>query len=96
MQKLDPIIHSQARLKIMTTLCGLGELTSISFTRLQELTKLSSGNLSTHLAKLEKAGYIEQSKTFKHKTPLTTITLTEDGEYAYKKYLKELKKLISI
>ncbi len=96
MQQLDPIIHSQARLKIMATLCGFGELTSISFTRLQDLTNLSSGNLSTHLTKLENAGYIEQHKSFKSKTPLTTITLTEDGQYAYNKYLKELKKLISI
>ncbi len=96
MQNLDPIIHSQARLKIMTTLCGFGELTSISFIRLQELTNLSSGNLSTHLTKLEVAGYIEQNKTFKNKMPLTTIILTEEGQYAYKKYLKELKKLISI
>ncbi len=96
MQKLDPIIHSQARLKIMTTLCGFGELTSISFIRLQKLTKLSSGNLSTHLTKLESAGYIVQNKTFKNKIPLTTIILTEDGDYAYKKYLKELKALISI
>ncbi len=94
MNKLDPVIHSQARLKIMATLCGFDEIVAISFTRLQELTELSSGNLSTHLTKLEEAGYIEQKKTFKNKTPLTTITLTEDGQYAYKKYLKELKKLI--
>ncbi len=96
MNNLDPIIHSQARLKIMTTLCGFDDIPTISFLRLQELTQLSSGNLSTHLTKLEEAGYIQQEKTFKGKTPLTTITLTEDGQYAYKKYLKELKKLINI
>ncbi len=96
MSELNSIIHSQARLKIMSTLCGFDDIPTINFTRLQELTNLSSGNLSTHLSKLEEAGYIEQNKTFKGKTPLTTITLTEDGQYAYKKYLKELKKMISL
>ncbi len=96
MHELDPIIHSQARLKIMSTLCGFDEIATVSFIRLQELTNLSSGNLSTHLSKLEEATYIKQEKTFKDKTPLTTITLTEEGQYAYKRYLKELRKLISI
>ncbi len=96
MSELNSIIHSQARLKIMSTLCGFDDIATINFTRLQELTNLSSGNLSTHLTKLEDAGYIVQNKTFKGKTPLTTITLTDDGLYAYKKYLKDLQKLINI
>ena len=70
MAELDPVIHAQARLRIMAALATLDAAEQISFPRLQELLEMTAGNLSTHLRKLEDASYVEVSKTHKGRTPV--------------------------
>ena len=58
---LDPLIHAPARLRIVATLAALPNGANLSFTRLQEMLELTSGNLITHLRKLEDAGYLQKT-----------------------------------
>ena len=88
---LDDVIHGRARLGIMAYLSGGDET---DFVSLREALKLSDGNLSTHLAKLEEAGYVRLKKRFADKKPQTTVALTEAGRKAYIAYLDQLKQLL--
>ena len=81
--QLDRVIHEPARLMIMMVLRGVGEA---DFLYLQRECGLTQGNLSSHLAKLEEAGYIEIEKKFKGKLPLTICRLTEKGGAAFNGY----------
>jgi len=76
MPELDPVIHAQARLRIVSALATLDPEEAITFPRLQELLDMTAGNLSTHLRKLEDPGYVEVSKTHEVRTPVTYISLT--------------------
>ncbi len=80
---LDKLIHQPARLAIMAILYSCD---SADFVYLQNATGLTKGNLSSHLSKLEKAGYIKISKGFKGKFPHTTCSLTEKGRRAFADY----------
>lgn len=88
---LDTVIHSPARLQIVSTLLLLEEA---DFIYLLNVTKLTRGNLSTHISKLEDAGYVEIEKTFRNKRPLTLLKLTEQGRNAYEVYRKTLLKFL--
>ena len=66
----------------------------ISFPRLQELLDMSAGNLSTHLRKLEDAGYVEVHKTHSGRTPVTFLALTTTGRRAFEDYTAALKSLL--
>lgn len=95
MDDLDPVIHAPARLRIMTTLDEmLGDDDSLAFPRLRELLDMTAGNLTTHLAKLEDAGYIAIEKTFQGRKPATLIALTLEGRAAFRAYRTALLKLI--
>lgn len=87
-EPLDPIIHSQVRLAVLSVLLTANRA---DFNYLKQETGTTDGNLSTHLAKLEEAGYIKVKKTFQGKKPLTTCSLTEKGRSAFAKYLKALE-----
>lgn len=89
--ELDPVIHTQPRLQIMTTLCALPEDDQIAFTSLQEFLGLTPGNLSTHLTKLEEAGYITVEKAFRGRRPVTWVSATPRGRDAFDAYLAALK-----
>ncbi len=78
--RLDQTIHTPARLLITALLYGCQ---SMEFINLMNLTELTWGNLSAHLSKLEDAGYIMITKTYKGKRPQTLINLTEAGRFAY-------------
>jgi len=78
--ELDQVIHTPARL---ITIMLLHQAGTLDFIRLMSLTELTWGNLSTHLSKLESAGYVMITKTFKGKRPHTLISLTEKGRQAY-------------
>lgn len=80
---LDRIIHSPARLMVMTYLYVVE---SADFVFLMQLTGLTWGNLSTHLARLEEAGYVTIEKGYKGKKPSTTIGMTVAGREAFKAY----------
>lgn len=92
--ELDPVIHAQARLKVMTTLDALPTGDRIAFPRLQELLEMTAGNLSTHLRKIEDAGYVKVTKTHSGRTPVTYVALTRAGRRAYEDYLIALRELI--
>lgn len=85
---LDPLLHSQLRLAIMSLLLGLDEA---EFTFLKEKTESTAGNLSVQLDKLEKAGYISIQKSFRDKRPLTTCKITPKGVLAFEEYVENLK-----
>jgi DNA-binding transcriptional ArsR family regulator len=81
--QLDRMIHEPARLAIMMVLRGAGEA---DFLYLQRECGLTQGNLSSHLARLEEAGYVAIEKKFKGKFPLTVCRLTEEGKNAFAGY----------
>lgn len=85
---LDRTIHSPARLMVMT---NLYVVESAEFIALMNLTGLSWGNLSTHLSKLEEAGYVEMQKGFRGKKPYTMVRLTAGGRAAFKAYKEQLQ-----
>lgn len=89
---LDPLLHSQLRLAVMSLLIGLDEA---EFTFLKEKTESTAGNLSVQLDKLEKAGYIKIEKSFRDKRPLTTCSVTAVGVKAFEDYVENLKNYIS-
>jgi DNA-binding MarR family transcriptional regulator len=88
---LDDVIHGRARLGIMAYL-STAEATD--FVSLRKALDLSDGNLSTHVAKLEEAGYVRTKKSFAGKKPQTAVVLTESGRRAYAAYLDQLKHLL--
>ncbi len=87
-EPLDPVIHSQVRLAVLSVLIAVKEA---DFNYLKKETETTDGNLSTHLAKLEEAGYIRMKKSFRGKKPLTTCSFTEHGKTACSWYLKALE-----
>lgn len=92
---LDPVIHSQARLRIMTTLTALPEGDRLTFPRLQELLDATAGNLSTHLRKLEDAGYVDVVKKYRGRVPSTEVSATREGRRAFEDYLAALQALLT-
>ena len=94
MADLDPVIHAQARLRIIATLASVDPGSSIAFPRVQELLEMTAGNLSTHLRKLEDAGYVSVEKTFKGRTPVTYLAITPAGRFAYEHYRAQLRALM--
>ena len=85
---LDRVIHEPGRLMIMALLAVVKEC---DFLYLLHETEMSNGNLSSHLARLEAAGYVEIEKTYRGKVPLTLLRLTRAGRAAFEDYRKALK-----
>lgn len=92
--QLDPVIHAQARLRVTATLATLHDGDRITFPRLQELLDMTAGNLSTHLRKLEEAGYVEITKAHERRTPVTYVALTRTGRRAFEDYTTTLRDLL--
>lgn len=90
--QLNRIVHEPARLMILMVLSGAGEA---DFLYLQHECGLTQGNLSSHLAKLEEAGYVEIEKKFKGKLPLTVCHLTASGKEALTVYSSTLQKVLA-
>lgn len=91
---LDPVIHAPARLRLVATLSALGDGDRLSFTRLQKLLDMTGGNLSTHLRRLEDAGYLKVTKTHEGRTPATYVALTRAGRLAFETYTTALRALL--
>lgn len=85
---LDPILHSQLRLAVMSLLISVKEA---EFTYLKEKTGATAGNLSVQIQKLKDAGYIEVIKQFKDNYPQTICKVTPAGITAFEKYVENLK-----
>lgn len=90
-QELDPVLHSQLRLAVMSLLIAVKEA---EFTYLKEKTESTAGNLSVQLQKLKEAGYIDVEKTFRDNYPLTTCKITSAGKKAFNKYVEALQEYI--
>jgi predicted transcriptional regulator len=89
---LDPILHSQLRLSIVSILMTVDEA---NFTFIKETTKAAAGNISIQIKKLQDAGYVKIEKTFKNNYPNTTVSITNKGIKAFEDYVKNLKKYIN-
>jgi DNA-binding transcriptional ArsR family regulator len=88
---LDPILHSQLRLAVMSLLIGVKEA---EFTFIKEKTGATAGNLSVQVQKLKEAGYIEVIKQFKENYPQTICKITMKGIEAFEQYVKALQAYI--
>ena len=89
---LDPLLHSELRLAVMSILMTVDEA---DFVYLKEQTKATAGNLSVQLDKLSSAGYIEIQKGFQGKKPRTTCRITDKGLKAFEVYVEALRSYIS-
>jgi DNA-binding MarR family transcriptional regulator len=89
--EIDRVIHEPARLLI---LAYLSVVESADFLFLMNQTHLTRGNLSSHLTKLETAGYVEIKKEFVQKIPRTLLCLTNQGRKAFQKYRRSMKQIL--
>ncbi|MCF7826127.1 MAG: transcriptional regulator [Candidatus Marinimicrobia bacterium] len=87
----DRIIHAPARLAIMSC---LAVVESADFLFLLRQTGLTKGNLSSHLSKLEEAGFVEITKEFLKKTPHTLLSLSEKGQKAFQDYQARMSAIL--
>jgi DNA-binding transcriptional ArsR family regulator len=90
---LDPILHSQLRLAIVSLLMREKEA---DFIVLKERTKASSGNLSVQINKLREAGYIEVNKDYKDNYPHTICRITDTGSQAFDQYVRSLQSYLKV
>jgi DNA-binding MarR family transcriptional regulator len=89
--ELDPLLHSQLRLAVMSLLISVE---TAEFTYLKEKTGSTAGNLSVQLDKLSTAGYITIEKSFRGKKPLTTCRISRKGIKAFEDYVEALRQYI--
>ena len=89
--EIDRVIHEPARLLLVAT---LSVVESADFLFLMNQTKLTRGNLSSHLSKLEAAGYVEIKKEFVEKIPRTLLRLTEEGRNAFVEYRQKMQQVL--
>lgn len=85
---LDRLVHEPARLAILSVLSGVEWA---EFKMVEALTKLTKGNLSSHLVKLEEGGYVAIHKGYRGKVPLTTLSITKAGRDALDRYWEQMK-----
>jgi DNA-binding MarR family transcriptional regulator len=86
--ELDPLLHQQLRLSVVSLLMHVKEA---EFTYIREKTGATAGNLSVQINKLTEAGYIEVKKSFRDNYPLTKCNITDNGRKAFEKYVKALQ-----
>ena len=89
---IDRVVHEPARLQMMGQLFVVE---SADFLFVMQQTGMTQGNLSSHMSKLEAAGYLEVQKTFVGRRPRTILRLTPQGRRAFKKYLSNMKRLLN-
>ena len=90
-KELDPILHSQLRLAIMSLLISVKEA---EFTFLKDKTGATAGNISVQIQKLKDAGYIDVTKQFKDNYPQTLCKITPAGITAFEEYVKNLQQYL--
>jgi len=90
---LDPILHSQLRLAVVSLLISVKEA---EFTFIKEKTNATAGNLSVQINKLKEAGYIEVVKQFKDNYPQTTCKITPQGIKAFEQYVNNLQSYLGV
>ena len=90
-EALDPILHSQLRLAVMSLLISVE---SADFVYIKEQTGATAGNLSVQIDKLSSAGYISVEKKFEGKKPKTTCKITQTGVDAFENYVKNIQQYL--
>lgn len=90
---LDPLLHSELRLAIVSLLMTVVEA---DFVYIKEQIGATAGNLSVQISKLQEAGYIEMEKSFKGKIPRTTCRISASGRIAFEEYVEALKSYINL
>ena len=90
---LDPLLHSELRLAVMSLLISADEA---EFPYIKEQTGATAGNLSVQIDKLSAAGYIRVEKTFKGKRPCTLCRISEKGRQAFEEYVDALKSYLDM
>ena len=88
---LDPLLHSQLRLAVMSLLLSVREA---EFTFLKEKTGATAGNLSVQISKLREAGYLTMTKEFSGSYPLTRCAITPVGVAAFETYVAALQRYL--
>ena len=91
--ELDPILHSQLRLAVMSILISVKQA---DFIFIKEKTNATAGNLSVQIQKLKDAGYIDVIKEFKENYPNTMCRITKGGIKAFEDYVKNLQQYLSV
>ncbi len=92
-KELDPILHSQLRLAVMSLLISVKEA---EFTFLKEKTNATAGNLSVQISKLKDVGYIDITKQFYKNYPQTICKITPEGVTAFENYVKALQSYMNL
>ena len=90
---LDPLLHSQLRLAVMSLLLSVKEA---DFSYLKDATNSTAGNLSVQVNKLKEGGYITVTKSFRDNYPLTTCAITKEGIAAFENYVKNLQQYLNL
>jgi DNA-binding transcriptional ArsR family regulator len=90
--ELDPLLHEGGRLAIVSVLAAAAD--GLTFTELRDALGMTDGNLSVHLQKLEKGGYVSIHKAFVGRRPQTTCKLTRAGQKAFARYLDHLEAIV--
>jgi DNA-binding MarR family transcriptional regulator len=93
MKELDPLLHSQLRLAVMSILMNVDEA---DFVYLKEKTDSTAGNLSVQIEKLSSAGYISTEKGFSGKKTRTICRITVHGRKAFEEYVETLKEYLNL
>lgn len=92
-KKLDPILHNELRLAIVSLLVGADE---VEFKFLKEQTQATAGNLSAQISKLKEVGYIKVKKKFKNNYPLTQCSISKKGIEAFENYVNSIKFYLNV
>lgn len=92
-KELNPLLHSELRLSIISILIGMD---SADFVYIRKQTGATAGNLSVQIDKLQKAGYIAVEKGFNGKLPRTTCRITDDGREAFREYVEAIKEYLKM
>jgi DNA-binding transcriptional ArsR family regulator len=92
-KELNPILHSQLRLAVMSLLISVKEA---DFTFIKEKTNSTAGNLSVQVQKLKEVGYLDVAKQFKDNYPLTTCKITAKGIEAFEAYVRALQEYLQV
>lgn len=93
MKELDPLLHSQLRLAVMSILMNVEEA---DFVYLKDKTESTAGNLSVQLEKLAGAGYIEVEKGFQGRKTRTVCRITDKGRSAFEEYVDALRSYVNL
>jgi DNA-binding MarR family transcriptional regulator len=93
--ELNEVIHQPVRLQIMAALTSMEPENEVNFTYLQDMLKLTSGNLGAHLRKLEESGYVIVNKAFIDRKPCTFISASKAGRQAFREHVAVLESIIN-